>query len=63
MSETWGPGQEAKEGFMADNPDVKKWEELAAKQLRGRPLEDLDWQTPSGPSRQARIRSVESGST
>ena len=33
---------------MADHPDVKQWEELAAKQLRGRPLEDLDWETPEG---------------
>ena len=33
---------------MAEHPDKQKWVELAAKQLRGRPLEDLDWETPEG---------------
>ena len=33
---------------MAEHPDKQKWVELAAKQLRGRPLEDLDWKTPEG---------------
>jgi len=33
---------------MADRPSVKKWEALATQQLRGRPLEDLNWETPEG---------------
>ncbi len=33
---------------MAEHPDFKKWTELATKQLRGRPLEDLNWKTPEG---------------
>lgn len=33
---------------MSKKPDLNKWKELAAKQLRGKPLEDLDWQTPEG---------------
>ncbi len=33
---------------MAEHHDKQKWVELAAKQLRGRPLEDLDWETPEG---------------
>ncbi len=33
---------------MAEHPDKQKWVELATKQLRGRPLEDLDWDTPEG---------------
>ena len=33
---------------MAEHPDKQKWVELATKQLRGRPLEDLDWETPEG---------------
>jgi methylmalonyl-CoA mutase len=33
---------------MAKHPDLRKWEELATKQLRGRPLEELNWQTPEG---------------
>ncbi|MCP4747351.1 MAG: methylmalonyl-CoA mutase [Desulfobacteraceae bacterium] len=28
--------------------DQKKWKELAAKQLRGRALDELDWKTPEG---------------
>ena len=28
--------------------DRKKWEELATKELRGRPLDDLTWQTLEG---------------
>ena len=27
---------------------VKEWQELAAKELRGRALEDLTWHTPEG---------------
>ncbi len=33
---------------MAEHPDFQKWKDLATKQLRGRPLEDLDWKTPEG---------------
>jgi len=33
---------------MAQHPDRQKWVDLATKQLRGRPLEDLDWDTPEG---------------
>lgn len=33
---------------MAEHPDKQKWVELATKQLRGRPLEDLDRETPEG---------------
>ncbi len=30
---------------MAEHPDLEKWTDLATKQLRGRPLEDLNWKT------------------
>ncbi len=33
---------------MAENPELKKWQALASKQMRGRPLEDLNWKTPEG---------------
>jgi len=33
---------------MAEHPDKQKWIELASTQLRGRPLEDLDWDTAEG---------------
>jgi methylmalonyl-CoA mutase len=33
---------------MAEHPDLQKWKELAAKQLRGKSLEDLNWNTPEG---------------
>ena len=33
---------------MAEHPDLQKWKALATKQLRGKPLEDLDWETPEG---------------
>ncbi|MBW2433882.1 MAG: methylmalonyl-CoA mutase [Deltaproteobacteria bacterium] len=33
---------------MAKHPDIKKWQELAKKSLRGKPLESLDWHTPEG---------------
>ncbi|MGE5271470.1 MAG: methylmalonyl-CoA mutase [Thiohalocapsa sp.] len=29
-------------------PDIERWQALAAKELRGRPLDSLDWQTPEG---------------
>jgi methylmalonyl-CoA mutase len=35
---------------MAEHPDLQKWRELATQQLRGRPLEDLNWTTPEGIS-------------
>ncbi|BBO90048.1 methylmalonyl-CoA mutase [Desulfosarcina ovata] len=33
---------------MSKHPDLQKWKDLAAKQLRGKALEDLDWDTPEG---------------
>jgi len=33
---------------MKEQPTVDQWKELAAKQLRGRPLEDLTWNSPEG---------------
>jgi methylmalonyl-CoA mutase len=33
---------------MKEQPTVDQWKELAAKQLRGRSLEDLNWKTPEG---------------
>jgi len=33
---------------MSEKPDIGKWEELANKQLRGRELDDLKWDTPEG---------------
>ncbi|MCP3921005.1 MAG: methylmalonyl-CoA mutase [Desulfobacterales bacterium] len=33
---------------MTEKPDVSKWKELAEKELRGKPLEDLTWKTPEG---------------
>jgi methylmalonyl-CoA mutase len=33
---------------MAEHPEIQKWNELAAKELRGKPLESLDWRTPEG---------------
>ncbi|MFH2218584.1 MAG: methylmalonyl-CoA mutase [Pseudomonadota bacterium] len=33
---------------MAEHPDLQKWKELAEKQLRGKPIEDLNWTTPEG---------------
>src|SRR5260370_27811718 len=29
-------------------PDIARWGELAAKELKGRPLASLDWRTPEG---------------
>jgi methylmalonyl-CoA mutase len=37
-----------KEDAMAEHPDLKKWKDLATKQLRGKPLENLNWNTPEG---------------
>jgi methylmalonyl-CoA mutase len=33
---------------MAEHPDKQKWVEWATKQLRGKPLESLDWDSPEG---------------
>ena len=33
---------------MPKHPDIQKWKDLAAKELRGQPLESLDWVTPDG---------------
>ncbi|NNL41948.1 MAG: methylmalonyl-CoA mutase, partial [Desulfobacterales bacterium] len=33
---------------MAEHHDKQKWTDLATKQLRGKPLESLDWETPEG---------------
>ncbi len=33
---------------MSDKPGIKDWEELAAKQLRGKSLDSLNWDTPEG---------------
>ncbi len=33
---------------MAEHPDKQKWTELATKELRGKPLEALNWMTPEG---------------
>jgi len=33
---------------MSEHPDKQKWTDLATKQLRGKPLESLDWETPEG---------------
>jgi len=33
---------------MSEHPDKQKWIDLATKQLRGKSLESLDWETPEG---------------
>ena len=33
---------------MPEHPDIQKWKDLATKELRGKPLESLDWMTPEG---------------
>ncbi|MGD9285986.1 MAG: methylmalonyl-CoA mutase [Desulfobacterales bacterium] len=33
---------------MSEHPDKQKWVDLATKELRGKPLESLDWMTPEG---------------
>ncbi|HSO18561.1 MAG TPA: methylmalonyl-CoA mutase family protein, partial [Desulfosarcina sp.] len=33
---------------MSEHPDLQKWKDLAAKQLHGKPLADLEWETPEG---------------
>ena len=34
--------------IMTKKVDTKKWQDLATKELRGKPLEALDWNTPEG---------------
>jgi methylmalonyl-CoA mutase len=33
---------------MSEHPDIKKWIEIATKEMRGKPLDTLDWMTPEG---------------
>jgi len=33
---------------MSKQPNIDQWKELAAKQLRGKPLDSLNWETPEG---------------
>jgi methylmalonyl-CoA mutase len=33
---------------MSEHPDLQKWKDLATKQLRGKSLDTLDWETPEG---------------
>ena len=33
---------------MSDNLNKTQWEALATKELRGREMDDLTWQTPEG---------------
>src|SRR5512136_2842903 len=33
---------------MAEHPQMKKWKEQAGKELKGKPVEALDWETPEG---------------
>ncbi len=33
---------------MSEHPEKQKWIDLATKELRGKPLESLNWQTPEG---------------
>ncbi len=35
---------------MSEHPDTQKWIDLATKELRGKPLDSLNWQTPEGIS-------------
>ncbi len=43
-----GTKPRAKEYTMSHHPDREKWEELAGKLMKGKPLESLNWQTPEG---------------
>ena len=40
---------------MAETHDRNKWEELATKELRGKPLEELTWMTTGRACRQAAV--------
>jgi methylmalonyl-CoA mutase len=33
---------------MSEHPELQKWIDLATKELRGKPLDSLNWQTPEG---------------
>ena len=33
---------------MSEHPQLDEWKELAAKQMKGKPVESLDWMTPEG---------------
>jgi len=33
---------------MSEHPDIQKWIDLATRELRGKPLDSLNWQTPEG---------------
>ena len=33
---------------MSEHPDLQQWKDLATKQLKGKSLEDLEWDTPEG---------------
>lgn len=33
---------------MSEHPEIQKWIDLATKELRGKPLDSLNWQTPEG---------------
>ncbi len=33
---------------MSEHPDINKWKELAMKEMRGKPLDSLNWDTPEG---------------
>jgi methylmalonyl-CoA mutase len=33
---------------MSHHPDIEKWQELATKQMKGKALDSLSWQTPEG---------------
>ncbi len=35
---------------MTEHQQMKKWKETAQKELKGRPLESLTWETPEGIS-------------
>ena len=38
----------SKEYTMSRHPDLQKWEALAEKLMKGKPLDSLNWQTPEG---------------
>jgi methylmalonyl-CoA mutase len=40
--------KDKKEHIMPEHPDKQKWTDLATKQLRGKSLKSLDWETPEG---------------
>ncbi|MFY9943659.1 MAG: methylmalonyl-CoA mutase [Desulfobacterales bacterium] len=33
---------------MAEHPELQKWIDLASKQMKGKPIESLNWETPEG---------------